>query len=75
MYSTFRLSGSLTKNKWNTYITLTLLGIITHQIIVIISLMLLLMKLISEYQYFKQANIKKDIDFSDEFIDQIEKKL
>ena len=66
---------SLTKNKWNTYITLTLLGIITHQIIVIISLMLLLMKLISEYRYFKQDNTRKDIDFSEKKLTRRERNL
>jgi len=66
---------SLTKNKWNAYIALTLLGIITHQIIVIISLMLLLMKFISEYQYFKQANTRKDIDFSEKKLTRRERNL
>ena len=66
---------TLTKNKWNAYIALTLLRIITHQIIVIISLMLLLMKLISEYQYFKSDNTRKDIDFSEKKLTRRERNL
>ena len=66
---------SLTKNKWNAYIALTLLGIITHQIIVIISLMLLLMKFIGEYQYFKQGKDRKGIDFSEKNLTRRERNL
>lgn len=43
----------LTLEKWNKYIFLTLIGMITHQIIVIISLIFLLIKFLNEYKEYK----------------------